>query len=236
MQVNSPKRFPKQIWREYLSYQRDKKDVDEPEEENENESDSILENTPILRIKTTEIDILDRSTSYRDYITFGIVYHGYESYGAQAAIIQCDDHEELCDEAENFISDLNDDEDIPVSVEETCFIKGYNTGYDIEELSGTIGCCLNEFYDGGNKHPFLYQWNEEISEVIVDIEGQDIFIARYNEDWDSVEIDFDIPFSRKAIQEIYSKQDREPYYPPVIEVRNDRNYIRDSYSLVELNF
>lgn len=219
---------------EYLSYQRGKKDVDEPEEENDNESDSNLEDIPIIRIKTKEIDIHDRSTYYRDYITFGILFHGYESHGAQAAIIQCDDHEELCDEAENFIAELDEDEDMPVSVLETSFIKAYNIDYDIEELSGIIGCCLNEFYDGGEKHPFLYKWNETISEVIIDIEGQDLFIARYDEEWDCVEIDFDVPFSYKAIKELYSKQDGNPIFEssPKIGEHNDRSYIYDNYENV----
>ncbi|MBD5210264.1 MAG: WG repeat-containing protein [Bacteroidales bacterium] len=170
---------------EYLSYKRDEKEED-TETVNEETVESIevpeeYKGLPIIEITTEEIDIDDPYGSFPSYPTYGIIFHGYESNGSQACVLISDDHEELCEQAKEFIeNEISSDEDIPVRVLETKTIKGYGKADDIEEIKEVIGCALNEYYDGGNKHSYEYEWEDWFPNKAIFLVDDDTFIAYNN--------------------------------------------------------
>lgn len=180
-----PNGMTKAKMEEYLSYQRDEKEED-TETVNEEPVESVevpeeYKGLPIIEITTEEIDIDDPYGSFPSYPTYGIIFHGYESNGSQACVLISDDHEELCQQAKDFIeNEISSDEDIPVRVLETKTIKGYGKADDIEEIKEVIGCALNEYYDGGNKHSYEYEWEDWFPNKAIFLVDDDTFIATNN--------------------------------------------------------
>lgn len=180
-----PNGMTKAKMEEYLSYQRDEKEED-TETVNEEPVESVevpeeYKGLPIIEITTEEIDIDDPYGSFPSYPTYGIIFHGYESNGSQACVLISDDHEELCEQAKDFIeNEISSDEDIPVRVLETKTIKGYGKADDIEEIKEVIGCALNEYYDGGNKHSYEYEWEDWFPNKAIFLVDDDTFIATNN--------------------------------------------------------
>lgn len=180
-----PNGMTKAKMEEYLSYQRDEKEED-TETVNEEPVESVevpeeYKGLPIIEITTEEIDIDDPYGSFPSYPTYGIIFHGYESNGSQACVLISDDHEELCEQAKDFIeNEISSDEDIPVRVLETKTIKGYGKADDIEEIKEVIGCALNEYYDGGNKHSYEYEWEDWFPNKAIFLVDDGTFIATNN--------------------------------------------------------
>ena len=180
-----PNGMTKAKMEEYLSYKRDEKEED-TETVNEETVESVevpeeYKGLPIIEITTEEIDIDDPYGSFPSYPTYGIIFHGYESNGSQACVLISDDHEELCEQAKEFIeNEISSDEDIPVRVLETKTIKGYGKADDIEEIKEVIGCALNEYYDGGNKHSYEYEWEDWFPNKAIFLVDDDTFIATNN--------------------------------------------------------
>lgn len=180
-----PNGMTKAKMEEYLSYKRDEKGED-TETVNEETVESVevpeeYKGLPIIEITTEEIDIDDPYGSFPSYPTYGIIFHGYESNGSQACVLISDDHEELCEQAKEFIeNEISSDEDIPVRALETKTIKGYGKADDIEEIKEVIGCALNEYYDGGNKHSYEYEWEDWFPNKAIFLVDDDTFIATNN--------------------------------------------------------
>lgn len=133
---------------------------------------------PIIEITTEEIDVEDPYGSYPSYPTFGIVFHGYADNGRQAIVIMADKHKDLCKQAAKDIEKyIESDEDIPVKVIETKTITGYGEADDIEEIKGVIGVALNEYYDGGSKHLYQYDWESWFPNEAIFCIDDDVFVA-----------------------------------------------------------
>lgn len=188
-----PNGMTKAKMEEYLSYQRDEKEED-TETVNEEPVESVevpeeYKGLPIIEITTEEIDIDDPYGSFPSYPTYGIIFHGYESNGSQACVLISDDHEELCEQAKEFIeNEIPSDEDIPVTVNETKTITGYGKANDIEEIKEVIGCALNEYYDGGNKHSYEYEWEDWFPNKAIFLVDDDTFIAHNNGGIDFIDL------------------------------------------------
>lgn len=188
-----PNGMTKAKMEEYLSYKRDEKEED-TETVNEEPVESVevpeeYKGLPIIEITTEEIDIDDPYGSFPSYPTYGIIFHGYESNGSQACVLISDDHEELCEQAKEFIeNEIPSDEDIPVTVNETKTITGYGKANDIEEIKEVIGCALNEYYDGGNKHSYEYEWEDWFPNKAIFLVDDDTFIAHNNGGIDFIDL------------------------------------------------
>lgn len=196
-----PNGMTKAKMEEHLSYKRDEEETTEivneaetTEVENEEETDTVeipeeYKGLPIIEITTEEIDIDDPYGSFPSYPTYGIIFHGYESNGSQACVLICDDHRELCEQAKDFIeNEVSSDEDIPVTVNETKTITGYGMANDIEEIKEVIGCTLNEYYDGGNKHSYEYEWEDWFPNKAIFLVDDDTFIAHNNGGIDFIDL------------------------------------------------
>ena len=89
-----------------------------------------------------------------------------------------DKHRDLCKQAAQDIEKyIASDEDIPVKVIETKTINGYGKADDVEEIKGVIGVALNEYYDGGWKHLYQYEWENWFPNEAIFCIDDDIFIA-----------------------------------------------------------
>ena len=177
-----PNGMTKAKMEEYLSYKRDEKEKD-TKAENEETVESVdvpeeYKGLPIIEITTEEIDIDDPYGSFPSYPTYGVVFHGYESDGRKAIVIMADQHRDLCKQAAKDIEKyIASDEDIPVKVIETKTINGYGKADDVEEIKGVIGVALNEYYDGGWKHLYQYEWENWFPDKAIFCIDDDVFIA-----------------------------------------------------------
>lgn len=188
-----PNGMTKAKMEEHLSYKRDEEETAEAVNEKTTESVEVPEEylgLPIVEIETTEIDVNDSGDEdFPEYPTVGVVFHGYESNASQGCVLVCDTHEELCERANDFIeSEIADDEDIPVRVIESTKIVGYGQADDVEEIPGLIGCALNEYYDGGNKHSYEYEWPDWFGEKAIFVVDDDVFMAYSNGGIDFIEL------------------------------------------------
>lgn len=188
-----PNGMTKAKMEEHLSYQRDEEENAEVVNEKATENVEVPEEykgLPIVEIETTEIDINDSDNEdFPEYPTVGVVFHGYESNASQGCVLVCDTHEELCERANDFIeNEIADDEDIPVRVIESTKIIGYGQADDVEEIPDLIGCALNEYYDGGNKHSYEYEWPDWFGEKAIFVVNDDVFMAYNNGGIDFIEL------------------------------------------------
>ena len=178
-----PNGMTKAKMEEYLSYKRDEKEEENAEVESEEITESVevpeeYKGLPIIEITTEEIDIDDPYGSFPSYPTYGVVFHGYESDGRKAIIIMADKHRDLCKQAAKDIEKyIASDEDIPLKVIETKTINGYGKADDVEEIKGVIGVALNEYYDGGWKHLYQYEWENWFPNEAIFCIDDDVFIA-----------------------------------------------------------
>lgn len=189
-----PKNARKAQMEQYLAYQRDEKEeVTEEAKADEVEIPDEYKGVPIIEIEMTEIDVNDEDVDDCDfprYPTVGVVFHGYESNASQGCVIVSDRHSELCETAKEFIeNEISEDEDIPVRVIESKKIKGYGKASDKEEFTGVIGCALNEYYDGGNKHSYEYEWEDWAFDKAIFIVDDDIFMGYSNGGIDFIDLD-----------------------------------------------
>lgn len=60
---------------------------------------------------------------------------------------------------------------------QACEIIGYGQAEDVEEIQGVIPFALQEFHDGGNKHEYIYEWDDWFSDRAIFIVNDDAFIA-----------------------------------------------------------
>lgn len=184
-----PKNARKAQMEQFLAYQRDEEVVTAEAKADEVEIPEEYKGLPIIEITTEEIDITDPYGNFPSYPTYGIIFHGYESNASQACVLICDKHRQLCEEAENFIeNEIGANEDIPVRVLETKSIKGFGEASDIEEIKEVIGTALNEYYDGGNKHSYYYEWEDFFPNKAIFVVDDDIFIADSNGGIDFIDL------------------------------------------------
>lgn len=189
-----PKNARKAQMEQYLAYQRDEKEeVTEEAKADEVEIPEEYKGVPIIEIEMTEIDVNDEELEDCDfprYPTVGVVFHGYESNASQGCVLVRDNHSELCECAKEFIeNEISEDEDIPVRVIESKKIEGYGKASDKEEFTGVIGCALNEYYDGGNKHSYEYEWEDWAFDKAIFIVDDDIFMGYSNGGIDFIDLD-----------------------------------------------
>lgn len=189
-----PKNARKAQMEQFLAYQRDEKEeVTEEAKADEVEIPEEYKGVPIIEISMTEIDVNDEDVDDCDfprYPTVGVVFHGYESNASQGCVIVSDRHSELCENAKEFIeNEISEDEDIPVRVIESKKIEGYGKASDKEEFTGVIGCALNEYYDGGNKHSYEYEWEDWAFDKAIFIVDDDIFMGYSNGGIDFIDLD-----------------------------------------------
>lgn len=178
-----PNGMTKAKMEEHLSYKRDEAETDTVEIPEE------YKGLPIIEITTEEIDIDDPYGSYPSYPTYGVVFHGYEDNGRQAIVIMADKHKDLCKQAKKVIeSNIKSDEDIPVKIIETKTINGYGEADDLEEIKGVIGVALNEYYDGGWKHLYEYDWESWFPEKAIFVVDDDVFMAYSNGGIDFIDL------------------------------------------------
>lgn len=189
-----PKNARKAQMEQYLTYQRDEKeDVTEEAKADEVEIPEEYKGVPIFEISMTEINVNDEelvNCDFPRYPTVGVVFHGYESNASQGCVIVSDRHSELCETAKEFIeNEISEDEDIPVRVIETQKIEGYGKASDKEEFTGVIGCALNEYYDGGNKHSYEYEWEDWAFDKAIFVVDDDVFMGYSDGGIDFIDLD-----------------------------------------------
>ena len=189
-----PKNARKAQMKQYLAYQRDEEEeVTEEAKPDEVEIPEEYKGVPIFEISMTEINVNDEELEDWDfprYPTVGVVFHGYENNASQGCVIVADNHSELCETAKEFIeNEISEDEDIPVRVIESKKIEGYGKASDKEEFTGVIGCALNEYYDGGNKHSYEYEWEDWAFDKAIFIVDDDIFMGYSNGGIDFIDLD-----------------------------------------------
>lgn len=189
-----PKNARKAQMEQFLAYQRDEKEeVTEEAKADEVEIPEEYKGVPIFEISMTEINVNDEELEDWDfprYPTVGVVFHGYENNASQGCVIVADNHSELCETAKEFIeNEISEDEDIPVRVIESKKIEGYGKASDKEEFTGVIGCALNEYYDGGNKHSYEYEWEDWAFDKAIFIVDDDIFMGYSNGGIDFIDLD-----------------------------------------------
>ena len=162
----------------YLAYKRDEKEetaVEVPETETEAvEIPEEYRNKYIVDIKFEKVDLSEYeedSSSYASkmasYPSIAVVQ--YED-GAYVNVGMAD---EVLDEAVEYTEG-----DSSMDVYVASAMEGINC--DLEEMTGALGVALNEYFDGGNKHYFQYQWESYFNEMVVRVDfgdQSDTFIA-----------------------------------------------------------
>lgn len=135
-------------------------------------------NKQIIEISTKEIKIDDGYPKglSEDPSVF-VISHGYENDGEQNCVIVEGMSYDAFDEAKSFIkNNIASDEDIHTCINASTKVCTTGTP-DVDELKDAIGYALNEYYDCGNKPPYIYEWPYWYSDDAIFVVNDEAFIA-----------------------------------------------------------
>lgn len=158
---------------QYVAYQRVGESTNTSATSTANNDLEQYKGIPIIEIKyrdfgrkwQEELKKIDED-DMASYPAIGVLYYNY----GDNAIVVVDQGtvsevasalQEFCDD---HVSDQYEIDGIYFASE----LNGY--GADVEELGGVIGCALNEFFDGGNKHTYAYEWDDWFGDKVIFID------------------------------------------------------------------
>lgn len=194
-----PNGMTKAKMEEHLSYKRDEEETAEVVNEEDSESVEIPEEYKgilLIDINFAKVDLPEDENSYEDYAKeiFGnnndgiaVLYHGVPDDDQYAVVYSEDErsYDWLMYEAKKRISKLPDGEESTLYLSSSIDFYSEDGEEDLYSCSNIVGVALNEFCDGGNKHEYSYDWEEEYKngKAIVRVNfgnGSCIFIAYAN--------------------------------------------------------
>lgn len=174
-----PNSSTKALMEQYLGYKR---------EDNDTAMGTVVVKTAdvsdeykgiqLIDIPFRKVEIPSNEEDYEDYAkkilgdtyyVVGVVYHSYPNGDNYAYVDSAmDDAERVLSNAKRFIDD-NIDKNEKITIYLSYRVETYPFVLDMTGgIVGVTGVALNEFCDGGNKHYYSYEWdNDEFGDKVI---------------------------------------------------------------------